>query len=146
MRHTTLITIFASLMASASLLIAGVGRPIEVTPQNMVELGFSIECRFRDQTIKEGDAPARSTGIVSIQVLFDAEKGSRIKEFDSAALIIKQGDQTMWIPVKWITGQKPGFIQFAIPETMIADAKLVLEKSGEFNPSSYAIVLQKFRK
>lgn len=146
MRHTTLITIFASWVASASLLMASVGRPLDVTPQNMVELGFSIECRFRDQTIKEGNNPTRPTGDVLIQVLFDAEKGSRIKELDSAALIIKQGDQTMWIPVQWTAGQKPGFIQFAIPETMISDAKIVLEKSGEFNPSSYAIVLQKFRK
>lgn len=146
MRHFAFLTMFAGWIALASVLLAGVGRPIELTPQNMVEQGFDIECRFRDQTIKEGNNPTRPTGVVLIQVLFDAEKGSRIKEFDSAALIIKQGEQTLWIPVQWTAGQKPGFIQFALPEAMISESTLLLQKSTEANPSSYSIVLKHFRK
>jgi hypothetical protein len=133
-------------LAIASTATAAVGLPTELTPQNMAEKGFSIECRFRDETIKEGDKPTRATGVVLVQVIFDAEKGTRIKDLDSAALIVRQGEQSMWVPVQWSAGPRPGFIQFAIPETMIANASIVLSKSAEQNPSSFAIVLQKFRR
>ena len=125
---------------------AGVGIPVVITPQNMAEQKFSIECRFVAQTIKEGDTPTRPTGVVMIQVIFDPEKGTRITELDSAALVIKQDQQTIWIPVQWSPGARPGFIQFAIPETMIGNATIVLNKSGEQNPQAYAVALSKFRK
>ncbi len=145
MRTLILLTMSSICISSACAVLAAVGPPTEITPQNMAEQKFSIECRFRDQTIKEGDKPTRPTGVVLIQVIFDPVKGTRITEFDSAVLVIKQDKQTIWVPVRWSPGLRPGFIQFAIPETMIVDATIVLEKSGEQNPNAYAIVLRKFR-
>lgn len=123
---------------------AASGPPIELTPQNMSKTGFSIECRFRDQTIKEGDKPTRPTGVVLIQVIFDADKGPLIKSMESATLVITQDKQAMWIPLQWTNGTHPGFIQFAIPESMIVNASIKLTKMGP-NPPSYAVKLQKFR-
>jgi hypothetical protein len=146
MRPLLVIAVWTFGLAIASSVVAAAGPPIELTPQNMADKGFSVECRFRDQTIKEGDKPTRPTGVVLVQVIFDAEKGPSIQAMNSAALVVKLGEQSMWIPLQWSAGPQPGFIQFAIPDTMIATASVVLEKGGEMNPSSFAVALQKFRK
>jgi len=127
-----------------SVAFAATGRPIELIPQNMSEMGFSIECRFRDQTIKEGNKPTRPTGVIDIQVIFDADKGPLIKSMDSAVLVITLDKQAMWIPLQWANGQHPGYIQFSIPESMVVNTSIVLTEIRD-NSSSYAVILQKFR-
>jgi hypothetical protein len=51
----------------------------------------------------------------------------------------------MRIPVQWAAGPQPGFIQFSLPDAMIANASIVLRKGAEQNPSSFAIPLRNFR-
>ena len=144
--RTSIHAIISSLfIVATSVAFAATGPPTEVTPQNMSAIGLKIECRFRINTIKEGDKPTRPTGVVLIQVIFDADKGPLIKDMDSASLVIGKEDRAMWIPVQWSSGQHPGFIQFSIPEDMIANSSIVLTQSTKENPPSFVISLQKFR-
>jgi hypothetical protein len=146
MRHFTTSLISALCLAVVSVAQAAVGPPTEVTPEKMVDQGFSIECRFRDHTVKEGAKPTRRTGVILVQVIFDAAKGPSIKEMNSASLVVRDRDEVILsVPVEWTSGDRPGFIQFSIHERMLPHASIVLTNNAKENAPSFAIPLQKFR-
>jgi hypothetical protein len=146
MRHFTAPLIFALCLVVVSVAKAAVGPPTEVTPEKMADQGFSIECRLRDHTIKEGTKPTRQTGVILVQVIFDAAKGPSIKEMNSASLVVREGDEVILsVPVEWASGDRPEFIQFSIHERMLPNASIVLTNHAKENGRSFAIPLQKFR-
>ncbi len=146
MRRFTTPLIAALCLVVVSVARAAVGPPTEVTPEKMADQGFSIECRFRDHTIKEGAKPTRRTGVILVQVIFDAAKGPGIKELNGASLVVREGDELILsVPVEWASGDRPGFIQFSIHERMLPNASIVLTNNTKQNAPSFAIPLQRFR-
>ncbi len=146
MRRFTTPLISALCLVVVSIAGAAVGPPTEVTPEKMVDQGFSVECRLRDHTIKEGTKPTRRTGVILVQVIFDAAKGPRVKEMNAASLVVRDGEEvTLSVPVEWASGDRPGFIQFSIHERMVPNASIVLTNNAQENAPSFAIPLQKFR-
>ena len=65
-----------------------------LTPQTMLAKGFYFECRFVDNTITSGGKTSR-TGVVGVQIIFDADKGPKINNILDASLSVKEGDKTL---------------------------------------------------
>jgi len=138
------------LTMAALLLVAGARGDLVLTPDTMAQHGFSIACRFIDHTITEGTKPTRPTGLVLVQVSFDAEKGQAINKIESATLVVRDGDTVLLsVPVlasSYPKGKGIRFVQFSIHKDMLPKAQLVLDEGGQGWPVSFRIDLNAFYK
>ena len=121
-----------------------------LTPDTMGKHGFSINCKFIDETITEGALPPRPTGLLLVQVGFDAEKGEAITKIESVKLDVRDRDKILLhVPLRTWSYPKPkgvSGLQFAIHKEMLAKAQLVLKEGGEGRPASFRVDLPSFYK
>jgi len=95
----------------------------------MLAKGFYFECRFVDNTITSGGKTTR-TGLVVVQIIFDADKGPNINKVLVASLSVKEGDKTLVLaPIE--AGKSPDTgkihgVQFLLHDEALPKSQVVL--------------------
>src|SRR5262245_21210227 len=100
-----------------------------LTPQTMLAKGFYFECRFVDNTITSGGKTSR-TGLVGVQIIFDADKGPKINKVLGASLSVKEGDKTLVLaPIETAKHRNTGkinWMQFWLHDEALPKSQVVL--------------------
>lgn len=126
------------------------GQPPLLTPKTMERHGFSIRFRFTEQTVTEGSLPTRPTGVLQVDVVFDAERGPTIKKIDRIVLLVRDADKRLLgVPVR--TSSKSGAMRvggllFSIHKDWTAKTRLLLIGTGEGKPAEFEIDVGAFYK
>lgn len=119
-----------------------------LTPATMGDKGFSITCRFTEQTIKKGTLPTRQTGLVHVVVVFDPEKGEAIRNIGSVKLEVRESDKTLLlVPLQTSSHPRPtgvASLQFWIHKELLGKASLVLTDAREGSWPSFHVDLHSF--
>jgi len=112
-----------------------------LTPETMLKYGFSIRCRFIEETITEGSLPTRPTGVLDVDVVFDAEKGPTIKRIDRVVLVVRDGEKGLLaVPVQTSShpsGRGVTGLGFSVHKDWLSKTTLTLVHTGEGRRGAY---------
>jgi hypothetical protein len=118
-----------------------------LTPQTMLAKGFYFECRFVDNTITSGGKTSR-TGLVGVQIIFDADKGPKINKVQGAYLSVKEGDKTLvWAPIETAKPPDTGkihWVQFWLHDEALPKSQVVLSYPDGIHLQRYIIPVKDF--
>ncbi len=83
-----------------------------LTPHTAINKGFSFETRFVDKTETSKGITTR-TGLLSVQIIFDSNKGPKINEAIGAQLRVKKDDNILvLVPIETARHRETGKIQW----------------------------------
>jgi hypothetical protein len=118
-----------------------------LTPQTMLAKGFYFECRFVDSTITSGGKTSR-TGVVRVQIIFDADKGPKINEALGAYLIVNEGDKSLVLaPIETAKHPDTGkihWMQFWLHDEALPKSQVVLSYLAGIHGYDYIIPVKDF--
>jgi len=121
-----------------------------LTPETMAKHGFSINCRFTNHTVTEGRMLPRATGVVLVQVAFDARMGPAINGIDSVEVSVREREKMLLSVPVW-TSSSPNTtrftaLQFTIHKDWLPNSTLWLLEGGEGRPTSFVVDIDAFYK
>src|SRR5215475_3702384 len=118
-----------------------------LTPQTMLAKGFDFECRFVDNTITSGGKTSR-TGVVGVQIIFDADKGPKINEILGASLSVKEGDKSLvLVPIETAKHHDTGkisWMQFWLHDEVLPKSQVMLSYFDGIHGYHYIIPVKDF--
>lgn len=118
-----------------------------LTPETVSHKGFEFEIRFKDNTVTSGGATNR-TGVVSVQIIFDAAKGPKIKEIHSAHLRVRDGEKILvYVPIETAKHRETNDIhwaQFSLHDETISKSDVMLSFIDGIHSFYYEIPLDEF--
>jgi hypothetical protein len=118
-----------------------------LTPQTMLAKGFYFECRFVDNTITSGGKTSR-TGLVGVQIIFDADKGPKINKVVGVSLSVKEGDKILVsAPIETAKHPDTGkihWMQFGLHDEALPKSQVVLSYLDGIHLHHYIIPVKDF--
>jgi hypothetical protein len=120
-----------------------------LTPDKMTGLGFSLFYRFTDQTTSDSKGGPRPTGMVNVQILFDAKKGPTIDRIEKFELFLHDGTAVVLaVPIAQAVHPNTGkvlFLQFSIHKDLLGKAQVYMRERGDLHVPEYIMAVKDFR-
>jgi hypothetical protein len=139
-----------AVFASAACCEASSSHAVVLTPETAAKYGFSIECRFTEDTVTEGGNPPRPTGVLEVLVEFDANKGPEINRIHSVNISLRAGAKLVLGARVYLapppTEKRGTSLQFSIQKDWLPRCTLYLSEGGEGGPKSFVVDLNAFYK
>ena len=122
--------------------------PFWITPEAMLDQGFSIVCEFRNVTAKEKTTKSEND-VIEVKMIFDKKKGPQIKRISSARMGLVDGEKKLIlsVPIEAVRDSDTKSIrlfEFAVRKSAISNTFIDLSQIDTGRSYVYVIPLKSF--